>query len=67
MLQNMIMFVCVQCVYIVTTKCKAMRQNDLNKHNDQEMISLLYTFYYIMHIHAQQEKLMTKQFTFGKI
>ena len=66
MMQNMIMFVCVQCVYTVITKCKAMRQNHLDEHNDQEMISLLY-FYYIIHIHAQQGKLMTKKFTFGKI
>ena len=41
MLQNMTMSVCVQCLYIVTTKCRAMRQNHLNEHGDQEMISFI--------------------------
>ena len=40
----MIMSVCVLCVYIVTTKCRAMRQKYLNKHEDQETISFLYIF-----------------------
>ena len=43
MLQSMIMYVCVQCVYIVTTKCKAMRQNHLDEHDDQETI-VIYIF-----------------------
>ena len=61
MLQNMIMFVCVRCVCIVTTKCKGMRQNHLDKHDDQEMISHLYiSIIFYIHIHAQQEKLVRK-------
>ena len=43
-----------------------MRQNPLDEHNDQETISLLYISI-IIYIHAQQEQLMTKNLTFGKI
>ena len=44
MLQSMIMYVCVRCVYIVTTKCKAVRKTHLDEHDDQETISLFYIF-----------------------
>ena len=44
MLQSMIMYVCVRCVYIVTTKCKAVRKTHLNEHDDPETISLFYIF-----------------------
>ena len=54
---------CVMCIHCYN-KCKAMRQNQLDKHDDQETISLFYIFI-IIHF---QEKLMTnKTFTFGKI
>ena len=46
MLQSMIMFVCVQCVYIVTTKCKAMRHNHHDEHDDQETFSFLLYYTY---------------------
>ena len=44
MLQSMIMYVCVRCVYIVTTKCKAVRKTHLDEHDDPETISLFYIF-----------------------
>ena len=49
MLQSMIMYVCVRCVFIVTTKCKAMRNNHHDEQDDQETSSLFYIFIlYIM-------------------
>ena len=44
MLQSMIMYVCVRCVYIVTTKCKAVRKTHLDEHDNPETISLFYIF-----------------------
>ena len=59
MLQNMIMSVCVGCVYIDATKCRAVRQNPLNEHGNQEMISFLYTLYH--HDHQQQQRTTEKR------
>ena len=51
MLQSMIMNVCVQCVFIVTTKCKAMRNIHLEEQDDQETSNLFYKFlYYLLYI-----------------
>ena len=63
MLQNMIMSVCVGCVYIVTTKCRAMRQNHLDESSDQEMIRFLYIFlfYIVYHQDQQQQKRTTEK------
>ena len=44
----MIMNVCVQCVFIVTTKCKAMRNIHLEEQDDQETSSLFYICLYIL-------------------
>ena len=71
MLQSMIMYVCVRCVYIVTTKCKAVRKTHLDEHDDPETISLFYIFIiYYTYFHAphhQSELLATrKKFTFKK-
>ena len=44
MLQSMIMYVCVQCVFIVTTKCKAIRNIHDEEQNGQETSSLFYIF-----------------------
>ena len=44
MLQSMIMYVCVRCVFIVTTKCKAMRHNRHDEQDDQETSSVFYIF-----------------------
>ena len=44
MLQSMIMNVCVRCVFIVTTKCKAMRNIHLEEQDDQETSNLFYIF-----------------------
>ena len=40
MLQSMIMYVCVRCVFIVTTKCKAMRNIHQEEQDDQETSNL---------------------------
>ena len=49
MLQSMIMDVCVRCVFIVTTKCKAMRHNHHDEQDDQGTSSLFFIFlYYIL-------------------
>ena len=50
---SMIMYVCVRCVFIVTTKCKAMRHNHHDEQDDQETSSLFYIFilYYIQAQH----------------
>ena len=48
MLQSMIMNVCVQCVFIVTTKCKAMRNIHLKEQDDQETSNLFYIFLYYL-------------------
>ena len=48
MLQSMIMNVCVQCVFIVTTKCKAMRNIHLEEQDDQETSNLFYIFLYYL-------------------
>ena len=43
------MYVCVQCVFIVTTKCKAMMHNHHDEQDDQETSSLFFIFlYYIL-------------------
>ena len=49
MLQSMIMYVCVRCVFIVTTKCKAMRNVHHEEQDDQETSSLFYILYYILY------------------
>ena len=52
MLQSMIMYVCVQCVFIVTTKCKAMRNIHHEEQDDQETSNLFYTpifLYYLLY------------------
>ena len=49
MLQSMIMNVCVQCVFMVTTKCKAMRNIHLEEQDDQETSNLLYIYVYIFY------------------
>ena len=75
MLQSMIMNVCVRCVFIVTTKCKAMRNIHLEEQDDQETSNLFYIFlYYLLYISGPastiKEKLYDdekKIFTFGKI
>ena len=46
MLQSMIMNVCVLCVFIVTTKCKAMRNIHLEEQDNQETSILFYVFLY---------------------
>ena len=48
MLQSMIMNVCVQCVFIVTAKCKAMRNIHLEEQDDQETSNLFYIFLYYL-------------------
>ena len=48
MLQSMIMNVCVQCVFIVTTKFKAMRYIHLEEQDDQETSNLFYIFLYYL-------------------
>ena len=51
MLQSMIMNVCVRCVFIVTTKCKAMRNIHLEQQDNQEASNRLYIFlYYLLYI-----------------
>ena len=74
MLQSMIMNVCVRCVFIVTTKCKAMRNIHLEEQDDQETSNLFYIIlYYLLYISGPastiKEKLrrQEKTFTFGKI
>ena len=75
MLQSMIMNVCVRCAFIVTTKCKAMRNIHLEEQDDQETSNLFYIFlYYLLYISGTastiKEKLYDdkkKTFTFGKI
>ena len=78
MLQSMIMNVCVQCVFIVTTKCKAMRNIHLEEQDDQETSNLFYLYmflYFITPIYFRpsfnnKRKIVTtrkKTFTFGKI
>ena len=77
MLQSMSMNVCVQCVFIVTTKCKAMRNIHLEGQDDQETSNLFYIyvfiFYYSYIFQAKastiKEKLLRREktFTFGKI
>ena len=77
MLQSMIMIVCVQCVFIVTTKCKAMRNIHLEEQDDQETSNLFYIYVYIFYysyiFQAQLQQLKKncydekKTFTFGKI
>ena len=50
MLQSMTMYVCVRCVFIVTSKCKAMRNIHHKEQDDQETSSLFYIFiYYILY------------------
>ena len=49
MLQSMIMFVCVRCVFIVTTNCKAMRNNHHEEQGDQETSSHFLFLYYILY------------------
>ena len=44
MLQSMIMYVCVRCVFIVTAKCKAMRNIHHKEQDDQETSNLFYIF-----------------------
>ena len=44
MLQSMIMYVCVQCVYIDTTNCNAMSHNHHDEQYDQETISRILYF-----------------------
>ena len=56
-------------VYIVTTKCKAVRKTHLDEHDDPETISLFYIFIiyytYFQAPHHQSELLATrKKFTF---
>ena len=48
MLQSMIMNVCVQCVFIVTTKCKAMKNIHLKEQDEQETSNLFYICLYIL-------------------
>ena len=48
MLQSMIMNVCVQCVFFVTTKCKAMRNIHLKELDDQETSNHFYICLYIL-------------------
>ena len=77
MLQSMSMNVCVQCVFIVTTKCKAMRNIHLEGQGDQETSNLFYIyvfiFYYSYIFQAKastiKEKLLRREktFTFSKI
>ena len=50
MLQSMIMNVCVQCVFIVTTKCKAMRNIHLEEQDDQETSNLFYLYMFLYFI-----------------
>ena len=57
----MIMNVCVLCVFIVTTKCKAMRNIHLEEQDDQETSYLFYYIFlyyslYILHAKHQQYK-----------
>ena len=40
MLQNMIMYVFARCVFIVTTKCKAMKNIHHKEQDDQETSNL---------------------------
>ena len=73
MLQSMIMYVCVRCVFIVTTKYKAMRNNHHEEQDDQETSSLFYIFIlYIILFRPSINKISEtddekKTFTFGKI
>ena len=59
------MYVCVRCVYIVTTKCKAVRKTHLDEHDDPETISLFYIFIiyytYFQAPHHQSELLATRK------
>ena len=48
MLQSMIMNVCVRCVFIATTKYKAMRNIHLEEQDDQETSNLFYVFIYCL-------------------
>ena len=76
MLQNMIMYVFARCVFIVTTKCKAMKNihhkeqddqetSNLKEQDDQETSNLLYFFilfsYKIQAHHQQSEKLTMRK------
>ena len=56
MLQSMIMNVSVLCVFIVTTKCKAMRNIHLEGQDDQETSNLFYYIflYYLLYISSCQ-------------
>ena len=62
MLQSMIMNVCVQCVFIVTTKCKAMRNIHLEEQDDQETSNLFYYIflYYLLYISCQASTIQGK-------
>ena len=53
MLQSMIMYVCVRCVFIVTTKCKAMRNIHHKEQDDQATSNLLY--FYIIYYKTQAQ------------
>ena len=76
MLQSMIMNVCVLCVFIVTTKCKAMRNIHLEGQDDQETSNLFYYIflYYLLYISSCQASTKYKRnyddekktFTFAK-
>ena len=71
MMQSMIMYVCVQCVFIVTTKCKATRHNHHDEQDDQETSSLFY-IYILSYTYSGPASLREtdgekKTFTFGKI
>ena len=56
MLQSMIMNVCVLCVFIVTTKFKAVRNIHLEEQDDQETSNLFYYIflYYLLYISSCQ-------------
>ena len=63
MLQSMIMNVCVRCVFIVTTKCKAMRNIHLEEQDDQETSNLFYIFlYYLLYISGPASTIKEKLF-----
>ena len=56
MLQSMIMNVCVQCVFIVTTKCKAMSNIHLEEQDNQETSNFFLYFYIIYYIIQAQHQ-----------
>ena len=53
--------ICVLCVFIVTTKCKAMRNIHLEEQDDQETSNLLYIFlYYLLYISCPASTIQEK-------